>query len=492
MSEIAVLLLVLAVALTVADWRRALFVAVPVALLQDPLRKLTPGQPVVYVLLVGVVFAAAAMAAATSGVPLMPRHIWGWRRYLAIPFGLFTAVLIFQAIKGWATFGNILIPLIGLSAYLTPFVGISLLYQTIVRSRENFIDKFFRFYVICMSFALATIYLEYSGYHSLILGEVGHGLIIFDRETSSVLKAYSGVFRSSEVAAWHAATSICFFAIWIVNRRITLGKGLGAIIFLLAIVGLGMLTGRRKFLVEIIVFSSVYTMLFLYFGRAGRLALLAGATGLLGYIAFVLWVPDTPLEGRIPDTTFAKAPSRIGSERYQDYVTRTKRVFGDVPSRVTDLGLAPISWAYSQYGLLGAGLGAGSQGTQYFGVAGSVAQGAAEGGLGKIWLELGAPGFIVIIWLLWAFTRHIWGILKLVSRQSTPLSRIACGLASFLLANVAAFAVASQVYSDIFILVLLGAALGVLLAMPLLVQRTLQVRVMSPNPADREVPAHTS
>ena len=41
-----------------------------------------------------------------------------------------------------------------------------------------------------------------------------------------------------------------------------------------------------------------------------------------------------------------------------------KSVFGDVPDRFTKLGVAPIGWAYSRYGLLGAGLGAGSQGAQ--------------------------------------------------------------------------------------------------------------------------------
>jgi hypothetical protein len=57
------ILMVIAVAFAAADWRRGLFVAIPVALLQDPLRKLTPGEPVFYVMLVGVVIAVAAIAA---------------------------------------------------------------------------------------------------------------------------------------------------------------------------------------------------------------------------------------------------------------------------------------------------------------------------------------------------------------------------------------------------------------------------------------------
>ena len=109
---------------------------------------------------------------------------------------------------------------------------------------------------------------------------------------------------------------------------------------MLTIVGLGMLTGRRKFLVEIIVFASAYVTLLLYFGRGAKLALLSGFIGLIGYLAFTLLVPDSPTGG---------ATSRIVSvrdEQYVNYVSRTKSVFDDVPDRFNELGLAPISWAY--------------------------------------------------------------------------------------------------------------------------------------------------
>jgi hypothetical protein len=460
-------LLLLAVVAVFTDWRRGLFVAVPVALLQDPLRKLTPDQPVVYVVLVGVVFGAAALAATMSGISLVPRHIWGWRRYLAAPFGLFVAVVIFQAIHAFASFGNVVVPLIGLSAYLTSFVALCLVYQTVVRSPDNFLINFFRFYIVCFSLALTTIYLEYIGYDWSILGEVGQRLIIFDRTTGAKLSAYSGLFRASEVAAWHAATCVCFFAIWMVNRRLTLGKGLAATLFVLMIVGLGVVTGRRKFLVEIVVFASAYLTLLLYFGRGARLALLSAFIGVMGYFAVTLWVSDGP--GGL-------ATRSVRGEQYQDYVSRIESVFKDIPDRFTDLGLAPISWAYDEYGLLGAGLGVGSQGGQHFG---ATAQGAAEGGLGKIWLELGVPGFVIIAWLGWAFTRHIWATLKFVSGQSPQVGRIACGLTSFLLANIATFAVATQVYGDIFVLLLLGTALGALLATPVLAKRAvLQKQVL--------------
>ena len=136
-----------------------------------------------------------------------------------------------------------------------------------------------------------------------------------------------------------------------VNRRITVGKGLAAAIFVLIIIGLGMLTGRRKFLVEILIFTSAYAVFLLYFGRgATRLAMLSGLVGILGYFAFILWLPDTQTEGA----------ARVvrGGEQYNEYVARTKTVIGwDIPERVAELGIAPITWAYNQYGILGGGLG---------------------------------------------------------------------------------------------------------------------------------------
>src|SRR5262245_1572532 len=121
MIKIGIILLLPALVVVWDDWRRWLFVAVPVAILQDPLRKLTPGQPVSFVLLVGAVVCVAMVAAAAkSGVSLQPNRIREWNRYLAVPFGLFIAVLLFQALNSLYRFGSVSLPIIGLMNYLTP------------------------------------------------------------------------------------------------------------------------------------------------------------------------------------------------------------------------------------------------------------------------------------------------------------------------------------------------------------------------------------
>src|SRR5436853_3848 len=78
-------------------------------------------------------------------------------------------------------------------------------------------------------------------------------------------------------------------------------------------------------------------------------------------------------------------------------------------ARRLELGLAPITWAYEVFGIFGAGLGVGTQGTQYFGGGGAA---AAEGGLGKIALELGIPGLFLTGWLGILLFSHLIRILR--------------------------------------------------------------------------------
>jgi hypothetical protein len=460
-------LLLLAAAITAADWRRAIFVAVPVAMVQDPLRKLVEGQPVAYVVLVGVVVCVGTLVAAVSGVTLTPGRIWGWRRSLGTPLAWLIAIICVQAINSFIRFGNPIIPAIGLLTYAVPLLGLCLLYQTIVRSPDDFVTKFLQFYVLCVSLVLPSIALEYVGYRWPVLGEVGWGITIWDQGT--VMKAYSGLFRASEIAAWHAGAAACFAIILIVvNRGMAPGRAIWWAAGILIIIGLGVLTGRRKFLIEIVVFGSAYVTLLLVLGRGlGRLALVSCLIGFIGFIGLIFLLPEEKKEVRPLDVP------------YQLYLQRTKSGFGDIPDRFWSMGVAPITWAYDRYGLLGAGLGAGAQGTQHFG---GPEQGAGEGGLGKIWLELGAPGFVIVIWFCWALARHLWMILKIVNRQSAFLSRLTLGLMSFVIANVATFTVATQAFGDLFILLLLGTSLGALLAMPVLGERALQRRILSLRP----------
>jgi hypothetical protein len=221
------------------------------------------------------------------------------------------------------------------------------------------------------------------------------------------------------------------------------------------------LTGRRKIFVEIIIFLCFYLALLLRFRKGGtKLALATVVGGFLIFGAVNVWVAEKPVDVSAADDV-----------RYQRYAERGASVRGDVGDRVAEIGIAPIGWAIDQFGWLGGGLGVGSQGAQHFGGGAEVFGGAAEGGLGKITAELGVPGLLITLWLLVASIRYGWKVLSFVSTKSSSTARLCFGLVAFLMANLAVFAINTQIFGDLFIQLMLGLFGGFFLATPVLAAR---------------------
>ena len=468
MIELAIALLAFAVLWALAEWRIALLLCLATAILQDPLRKLVPDQPVVFVAFVAVVFGAACLGAWARGNRLTLKSVIGRDRRLAIPLSILLLLIIVQAVNSYLNFDNLSIPLLGLGTYLLPIPAIALAYQLVFRQGEFRINQFMKWYIVCITLVLTTVCLEFSGYDWPVFGQVGTKLIIYDEGTGAVLKPSSGLFRASEIAAWHAATAACFVSLLTLLRRTTVKRLLTAGFFVALLLGIGLLTGRRKIIIEFAVFVGTYFILWAMFEkRMGKLAIIA-ATGaaLVGYV----WLAGVKEDVRRQVDS--------GSSDYSFYIERSQSVFRDVPSRFVELGIAPVMWAYNSFGIFGAGLGTGTQGTQHFREEiGTMA--AAEGGLGKITVELGIPGLFVMGWLGISLLRHVWQIMRATSRHSTRMTRLSIGLSSFLVANLAAFSVATQAYADLFILLILSWSLAFLLAVPVLVEREVRARQLA-------------
>lgn len=486
MPELAFLLLFLAALAAFLNWRHGLALCVLTAILQDPMRKLTPGEPVYFVVLVGVVFAAAWLGALFARVPLTPRSIHGWRRHVGVPFVLFVVLVLLQAAHSLARFGNPMMTALGLLFYFSPVPALVFGYQFAVRRGLQGVSRWMRIYVAVASLALGSVYLEYSGVESATLGQVGEGIVIYD--VGTILTAYAGFFRSSEIAAWHAATIACFVFMLLFGRRLSISRALVATALVVFLLGVGMLTGRRKMLVEVAIFISVYLMLAVWFQRgAWKLAVLAAGAGLASYVAVVGMVPGSAGEPRFDSHAMQVAPH----ETYRAYTLRGQSVIGDIPDRFSGLGIQPVSWALTRFGVFGAGLGTGSQGVQSFSSANMPDRVAAEGGLGKLTMELGLPGLLLAGWMFVALARYVWLTLYWLSRRSMRHARFGFGLVAFLTANVAAFSVAAQAYGDLFILLSLGWSLGILLALPILVEQ-LESRKPSPRASRATLPAARS
>jgi len=240
------------------------------------------------------------------------------------------------------------------------------------------------------------------------------------------------------------------------------------VIFAALLLGLGVLTSRRKIVIEFAVFLGTYFILWaLMEKKVGKLAIIA-VTGaaVVGYA----WLASE-LREQVPQQD-------LDASNFSIYVERSQGAFRDVPSRFVELGIAPVMWAYEGFGLFGAGLGTGTQGAQHFGAEAAVA-GVAEGGLGKITLELGIPGLFVMGWFAISLFRHIWRIMRAASRHSLRMARLSFGLFSFLVANLATFSVATQAFSDFFILLILSWTLAFLLAVPMLIEREMRARQLA-------------
>jgi hypothetical protein len=461
-TELTIGMVMLTGLLTLLDWRKGLIMCVLMGVAQDPLRKLAPNQPVYYVVLVGGIFGIAWLRAALIGVPLSPSVIVGWKQNLKVPFSLFVFLVLVQAMHSFARYDSILMPGIGLLVWLAPIPAVLLAYQFAARRGLLAIRSWMLVYIVVALISLSGVYLEYEGFQWRTLGEIGEGQIIYD--VGTVLKAYSGFYRASEIAAWHAAAIACFIFMLSVGKKPTVARVVSALMLIGLLISLGILTGRRKMLVEITVFISVYLFLVAWLQRGtARLAmavLLAGAIGYIGIVGFV--APD------LVQHSASKSMHLENAQRIEGYAARGQSVFADLPARVNELGVQPVLWALDRYGWLGAGLGTGSQGTNAIGEANNIDRGPSEGGLGKITMELGVPGLFMVAWLVIALARHVYRQIQTVAKLSPQHARMAFGLIAFLVANAATFSVATQAYSDLFILLILGWCLGFVLAMPVL------------------------
>lgn len=444
------------------NWTVGLYAFVVMALIQDPLRKLVPGQPPIFILFCGAVFAAAMAGAAASRINIFPNVIVGWYRHLNAPFTAFVLIVVAQAFNSLLRYANPMIPALGLISYLAPFVALGLAFNFMAAGGVERVKSFLSFYFVCASAALATLWLQNFGFDWPILGEVGVGIQITD--SAGTIIAHSGTFRASEIAAWHAATCSCLAILLTGLRKVTPTRLIVAILLLVAFASVGILTGRRKMLVQIIIFATAYLgLLAVYLRGTVGWALAAGIVCGIAYLGdmFAFGLDAGELADRSPE--------------YNIYMARSKTVFEALPDRFTELGLAPVMWAYGWFGIFGGGVGIGTQGVQHLAEMGDHI-GAAEGGLGKIALELGFPGLFIAGWLAIAFLRHMLMVLRYVSERSPEITRLACGLASMLIANAASFSVATQTYGDIFVLLFLGLLLGALLAAPVLANPELSLQ----------------
>ena len=445
MTELAFVVILVVSVLCLLDLRTGMYLTLIAGFLQDPLRKIVPDAPVYYSAIV-ILFAAFTFIGATQSGAMRPfRAIPEWNARLQGPIALFIVLVILQSIAAFVYTGSIVLAGIGMLVYLAPFPALLLAYS--FAANTDRVYTFFWVYVVVCAAMVSGVYLSWLGVEWEILQSVGEPLIVHSLDTGEILELPAGFWRSPEVAAWHAASGACI----VLMLGLSKGRkdtGLVTVVLVLFFVGAVVLTGRRKFLLEIAMFlPALWFLLWRFKMATGRILYLLFALAMVGVVVMVT--------GAVEMNT---------REAFQAPVVRGENRFEEIFERIENLTFGAVPHIIDANGLLGSGAGSGSGGSQYFGGGDERVGLAAEGGLGKVLAEIGIPGVLAFFWLWFRFAGNVWRTLDRASKGEKEAANLTMGMAAFLAATAIVFVSAHQVYSDPFILLLIGSCVGFILA----------------------------
>ncbi len=444
---------VLAAVLLEGDWRSGLLVTLIIGFVQDPLRKITPDQPsyMVGLVLIGFALCGVVLLERTGRFNLRAMF-WTVPRFdewVTIYF----ALIGLQTLNSFARFSDIRLTTIGAAFYLAPAFGLWVGFQ--VGCNLAFLKRVLTLYLIGSAVMGISVYLSFQGVDHPTLKEVGEGLLITFRVGFSAQGA-SGFWRTSEIASWQLSAAACIAAsMGIASQKPTIQFGL-----LLMAVGfafLTILTGRRKAQVLILAFLAVYLLLFSRRASpASKERVITSVLGVAG-IAYPL---------------YAFLLSENLGENFGEFTGRTQTIQEDLVERFSSQGIGAAMRAIEVSDGIGMGVGAGAS---TGGLIRNAARNAiesvgyvSEGGGGRLILELGVPGIVILGVILLLLALVLLRNFRLLRYLPQSTSALLMGLMAFALANVPAFFSAAQLYGDPFVLILMSISLGSFLAIPTL------------------------
>ena len=446
--------MLLSMTVALIDWRRGWLMAVICGVLQDPVRKVTPGTPVTITLSVMVVYAMILLAAS----PALQRNGKEFGKRFSNIYAASLLVFVFiilAAIRGLFTYGiaGWKAPALSLFIYCAPVPAVLLGYAYL--QREEQLYAFFRYYAIVTSIALIGTPLEYLHVPWRALGTVALSEAYVRHLPGIQIPLLSGLYRAPDVMAWHAAT------LTIIGLVMTLrGKLLRAWPWMIAI-GWGflscLLSGRRKAVYMVAVFAVVFLWRYVRRLSIAQIVTFVLALGVVGLVV-----------------------NKISQDEKSSVYAR-----GTVTSReeVLERLEGGVGETIREFGLFGAGLGAATQGVQHVTEGGAV--GWQEGGLGKLTVELGVPGLLAALLFAFAVFRTM---LKISAHPDVPGSSqlIRCAIFGIVVANVVEFMVSAQAYSDAVLTLMTAFFFGCMFATAVLDER---LAAAASVPAARPVPA---
>ena len=433
------------------DWRRGLLLCLVVGFLQDPLRKVTPGQPVAFVVLVGVVFVGCALGFLFRRGSAGVREFFGWYPGLRAPMAMFVLIVALQSVATVLRTGNPVLAGIGVLSYMSPLVAL-LLGHGFARTARD-IGRWQRVYLAGALTVAVSLLLAFRGVRSPLFASIGADYVYGQ---GGGIRMVSGLMRSSELAAWHVSTAACLVLIWAIAHRKARTTWIGSALTLALLLAV-LVTGRRKTLGMILIFLVVFSFLLLRWRRGTtKLVRVLFALGLTAG-SLVLLRSGEGLEAS-----------------WNPYFERSYSVFADAPERLWQMTFLTMKNVVARNGVFGAGAGTGAQGAQYFGGGVSLVGGSAEGGLGRVAAELGLPGLAVVLWLALAILIRLLRLARRLPEVAPQHAVRFLGLLSLLPANGVVFLTAHQTFGDPFVLIIVGFIASSALAYPMVALREQQ------------------
>lgn len=452
----------LACAFAFRDWRRAWLAIIICGVVQDPVRKLTPGQPVAVSFLVVILFGVILFSARRDLLVSAKEFATRFPR-LYVTMLTFLLLLFAAGLNGLVTYGfaKWKVPLVSFITYVAPLTAIVLGYAWL--QREEMMYRFLRVYALLTSAAMAGSLLEYLRIDSRLLGMVSFAGDYIRHLPGIQIRMLSGFYRSPDIMALHAATLTC------IGVLMTLRAGMRKeVLFWYGVAGLGFLTcilaGRRK----AIYFIGVFCVVLLW--RYARRITASQAFAIIG-IALILGAVLNNIASNEGTSVYARGAVATNLEIAQ-------RLEGGT------LG------TFQQFGLLGAGLGTATQGVRHL-LGTDVNVGWQEGGLAKLAIEVGLPGILAILALGWIVIR-LWLRLTSIADVEGSSQYLRVSLFGFVVAHAASFMASAQAYSDAVLALIAGFFVGCLFATAALDERLTASRVTDRvrPPAPSLLPAH--
>ena len=424
--------------ISMINWRYGVILCVLFDGIRDPVRKVTPGYPVIITLTIAAIWMTTFLGACMHEPQRirLARQFYpqsrtvGWCLACALVPAAIVSLVSYA--DGW------ILATIGLISYLFPIVGLTVGIAYVRSGRDMLVPL--AWYCLANGIIMIGALLEFK--HYPILGLKGMGVYWVRHQLGYMIDLICGFYRSPDLLGLHAAHVLMFTTIIMMRAR-THARWLW---FPLAMYAAWcvLICGRRKMIVMPFIFFAIIIFQGLRRGRMSFVVKAGAATAVVAAFAVAFFPSETVTN-------------------YIRYAETSKTESWDRFSQSSGGGLIE---SIRQAGILGYGLGTATQGGTRLATHGHRTW--QEDGISRLGAEFGVPGTIFIFCALIGLARSVWKAIRALPIDSRA-SAMQFDFLAVAAANAGSFVVSHQAYSgDPSSIAIATMCLGYVLAIPLL------------------------